>query len=79
MFALSKTAFGTGRSLCLVDNYIVTELVNRFLSNKNLVTYRAMLTFGKTCVFTVGSNRLINYLGMTVSRNNLLCNLIVTS
>jgi hypothetical protein len=57
---------------------------------KNLVTNRAMLTLGKTCFCTAGSNCLVNNLGMlTCSRNTfrlllttitvaLLCTLIDT-
>ena len=44
----------------------VTCSRNCFLSNENLVTNGAVLTFSKTCIYAIGSNCLVSYLGMTL-------------
>ena len=72
MFACGKTCVLAGRFNCLVDYYVVSKLINGFLRNKNLVTYRTMLTFGKTCVLAVGSNCRINHFGMRKLVNSYL-------
>ena len=41
------------------------KLIDVFLWNKNLITYRTMLTLGKTGACTGGSYRFVCYLGMT--------------
>ena len=47
---------------------------NGFLLNKNFATNRAMLSFGKTGVYTVGCLCLVNYLSVTLCRNDFLLN-----
>ena len=51
---------------CLV---VVTKLCNSFLSYKNFITYRAVLTFSKTCFCTSGSLSCVDYFGVTVCLN----------
>ena len=63
------TLFSTsGRSY----NYfiVMTESIYHGLSYENLVTCRAMLTFGKTRLSTCSCNSLVNYFGMSLSSNN---------
>ena len=52
----------------------MTKSVNFFLLYKNLVTNRAVLTFGKACFRTGSSNRLINNLGVRKLFNYCLSN-----
>ena len=47
---------------------------NGFLLNKNFATNRAMLSFGKTGVYTVGCNCFVNHLGVALCRNDFLLN-----
>ena len=49
----------------------MTKCINYFLCYENLVTYGAMLTFGKTGCCTCRCYRCINYFGMSKSRNKL--------
>ena len=42
---------------------------NNFLSNKNRVTYRAVLTFGKTGIGAGRCNSLIDYFSVSLCRN----------
>ena len=53
--------------LCICDPFApcVTKSGNFFLSFKNLIANRAVLTFGKTCFCTIRSNSLVNNLCMT--------------
>ena len=51
---------------CIV---LVSKSINYFLCNKNLVTYRTVLTFSKTCSFTSCINCCIDHFSMTESRN----------
>ena len=43
----------------------MTKRINFSLSYKNFITYRAMLTCGKTCLGTSGSYCLVDYLSVT--------------
>ena len=43
----------------------VSELFNNFLCYENLITYRAVLTFGKACLGTCGSLSCVGYLGVS--------------
>ena len=45
---------------------------NNFLSNKNRITYRTVLAFGKTGTRAGCGNSFINYFCMTLGRNNFL-------
>ena len=51
----------------------MTVCRNNLLCNDNLVTYGAVRAFGLTCLGTVGSYRLVNNLGVTLSGNLGLC------
>ena len=57
----------------------VSKSINFFLCNKNFVTYRTMLTFGKTGCFTLGSNSCVNNLGMSCERKGHSRNNVSTS
>ena len=70
-FCESFAAYGTdlsGSTGCCITCGM-TESVNCFLSNDNLVTYGAVLTFGKTGFGAVGSFCCVNYFGVTESVN----------
>ena len=43
----------------------VTQSVNYRLLHKHGITYRAMLSFGQTGIGTVGSNCIVDHLGVT--------------
>ena len=72
---LSAT-YGTGLSLGTVCLGTVGVTLSRIynLSNENLVTYGAVLTFGKTIIGTGGSNSFVNNFGVRLSRDYLLSN-----
>ena len=60
---------------CIVDIIISVIYHRNFaLSNENLATSRAVLTFGETCLVTRRSNSSINYFCMTLCRNDFLRN-----
>ena len=69
MLTGSKTRFGTGGSLSIINYNIVAECYNNILCNKHFVTNRAVLTFGETGICAIGINRSINYLSMTLCRS----------
>ena len=52
----------------------MSKFRNSLLCLDYLITNRAMLSFGKTGVFASRSNRRINYLGVTLGRNDFLLN-----
>ena len=52
---------------------VVSESVYNCLCNENLATYRTVLTFGKTAIFAIRSNRCVNNLGVTLCFDNVLC------
>ena len=68
----SVTLFCTSRFGDYGTVAVVVHL-NDFLCNKNGVTYRTVLTFGKTCFSAGWSYSLIDNFGMTVSLNDFLC------
>ena len=51
----------------------MTECINNRLCNERFVTYRTMLTLGKTRLGASGSYRRIDYLGVSESINYSLC------
>ena len=59
-----NTLVGTSGSGCYSALVVMTKLCNLFLSNKNLVTSRALLALGKTLVGTGGSYGRESFLGM---------------
>ena len=62
MLTLGKTALGTSRSYCCINNLGVTECINSRLSYQNFITYGAMLTLGKTALATGGYYRRKSFL-----------------
>ena len=51
----------------------MTKCANGILCYENLVTYRAVLTFGKSCGGASRCNRFVAHLGVTKSSNGILC------
>ena len=72
---ISKPAnFRTGGCLFLMFHVIVPQCSNRFLSNQDFVTDRAVLALGHTGFFAVGSHSCVNYFGVAQCINGFLCN-----
>ena len=72
MLPLGKTIFGTSRSYCLINYYVMTFSGKHLLSYENLVTYHAMLTLGFTVYGTGLLYSLIDHFYVTGSLNHFL-------
>jgi len=75
-YVIIRACIGAVGSDIVLNNYIacgVTKSVNNSLCYKHFTAYRAMLALGKTGVYAIGSNCLVNNLGMTecVNSNSL--------
>ena len=73
MFTFSKPRFCTFRCYSSINYCSMPNCGNDFLFNNYYVTYRTVLTFGKTCFRAVGSNSRIDNFGMTCRGNGCLC------
>ena len=75
-FANFNSAISAKSCVCASSAFgqAVTVFFNNFLCNENFVTYRAVLTFFKTCFCACRSFRRINHFCVTESVDNFLCN-----
>ena len=78
VLACSKTCFGTGRSLRLVNFDIMTESINGFLCDL-VIASCAVFACSKTGFCTSGSLSFVNFDIVSESINGLLSDLVIAS